>query len=66
MSSSLFFVTADNPGPALVLASLNLFIALGLVCVSLLLGLAVTIAALLCDRAREAQMVPIKVERAAK
>jgi hypothetical protein len=55
MSRPSFLAGTDNPGPALAVASLNLFVALALVSVSLLLGLAVSIMALLCDRARRCE-----------
>ena len=54
---------ADNPGPAWAVACLNLFVAVTLVSVSLLLGLAVSILLLLCDRAREAQLIRLTPER---
>jgi hypothetical protein len=57
MSGTLFLAGADNPGPALAVACINLFVALALVSVSLLLGLAVSIVALLCDRARASQPI---------
>jgi hypothetical protein len=38
MSGTLFLAGADNPGPALAVACINLFVALALVSVSLLLG----------------------------
>ena len=65
MSRPLFLAGVDNPGPALAVACLNLFVALALVSVSLLLGLAVAIVALLCDRARDAQPVRLKLQRRA-
>jgi hypothetical protein len=65
MSGTFFWAGADNPGPALAVACLNLLVALALVSVSLLLGFAVSIAALLCDRAREAQPIRLKLERRA-
>ena len=65
MSGPLFLAGADNPGPALAVACLNLCVALALVSVSLLLGLLVAVAALLCDRAREAQPIRLKLERRA-
>ena len=55
MSGTSFLAGADNPGPALAVACLNLFVALALASVSLLLGLAVSIVALVCDRAGETQ-----------
>jgi hypothetical protein len=57
MSGTLFLAGADNPGPALAVACINLFVALALVSVSLLLVLAVSIVALLCDRARASQPI---------
>ena len=65
MPGTLFLAGADNPGPALAVACLNLFVALALVSVSVLLGLIVSIVALLCDRAREAQPIRLKLERTA-
>jgi hypothetical protein len=62
MSGTLILAGADNPGPVLAVACLNLFVALALVSVSLLLGLAVSIVALLCDRAREAQPIRLKFD----
>jgi hypothetical protein len=50
-------------GAALTAACLNLFVALALVSVSLLLGLPVRKGALLCDRGREVQSVRLKVEQ---
>ena len=49
----------------MAVACLNLFVALALVSVSVLLGLIVSIVALLCDRAREAQPIRLKLERTA-
>jgi hypothetical protein len=65
VSGTLFVAGADNPGPALAVACLNLLVALALVSVSLLLGLAVSVVALLCDRVREAQPIRLKLERRA-
>ena len=65
MSGSSFLAGADNPVPALAVAWLTLFVALALVSVSLLLGLAVSIVALLCDRAQVAQPIRLKLERRA-
>jgi hypothetical protein len=65
MPGTLFLAGADNPGPALAVACLNLFVALALVSVSVLLGLIVSIVALLCDRARESQPIRLKLERRA-
>ena len=48
----------------MVAACHHLFVALALVS-AMLLGLAVSIVALLCNRAREAQPVRLKVERRA-
>jgi hypothetical protein len=58
-------VGADSPGPAMAVVCLNLCIALALVSVSLLLGLVVSMVALMYDRAREAQPVRLKFERRA-
>ena len=49
----------------MAVACLNLFVALALVSVSVLLGLIVSIVALLCDRARESQPIRLKLERRA-
>ena len=38
MSGTLFLAGADNPGPALAVACINLFVALALVSVSLLIA----------------------------
>ena len=65
MPGTLFLAGADNHGPALAVACLNLFVALALVSVSVLLGLIVSIVALLCDRARESQPIRLKLERRA-
>ena len=65
MSRILFLAGADNPGPALAVPCLNLFVALAPMSVSLLLGLAVSMVVLLCDRAREGQPIQLKLERRA-
>jgi hypothetical protein len=65
MSGTFLLVGADNPGPALAVACLNLFVALALVSVSLLLALAVSIVALLCNRTQEAQPIRLKLDRRA-
>jgi hypothetical protein len=57
MSATSFLAGADNLGPALAIACLNLFVALALASVSLLLGFAVSIVALVYDRAGEAQPI---------
>jgi len=44
MSTVLFFLCRANPGPGLAIAGLNLVVAVALVCVSLLLGIAVLLA----------------------
>ena len=63
MSGTFLWVGADNPGPALAVACLNLFVALALVSVSMLLALAVSIVALLCNRTQEAQPIRLKLDR---
>ena len=65
MSRSFILAGADNPGPALALACLNLFMALALVSVSLLLALAVSIVALLCNRTQVARPIRLKLDRRA-
>jgi hypothetical protein len=65
MSGTSFLARADNSGRALAVTCINRFVALALVSVSLLLGLAVSIVALLCDRARESQPIRLKLERRA-
>jgi len=49
----------------LAVPCLNLFVALAPMSVSLLLGLAVSMVVLLCDRAREGQPIQLKLERRA-
>jgi hypothetical protein len=63
VSNPLLLVGADNPGQGLAVAFLNLFVALALVSVALALGFAVSLLALLCDRAREAQPIRLKAAR---
>ena len=43
MSTHVFFGGRETPGPGLVVACLNLVVALALVCVSLLLGVTVSL-----------------------
>jgi hypothetical protein len=45
MSTRLWSLAKENPWPGLALASLNLVVALSLVCLSLLLGLATSLLA---------------------
>jgi hypothetical protein len=45
------------------IACLNLFMALAVVSMGLLLGLSVSLAALLCDRTREPQPIRLKADR---
>lgn len=45
MSSLLFALARENPWPGIVLASLNLIVALSLVGVSLLLGITISVLA---------------------
>ena len=51
MSNPLFLVGANNPGPGVAVACLNLFVALALVSVGLALGVAAALLASLCERA---------------
>jgi hypothetical protein len=63
MSNPLFLLGADNPGPGLVIACLNLLVALAVVFLGLLLGLSVSLVTLLCDRTREPQPIRLKADR---
>jgi hypothetical protein len=63
MSNPLFLLGADNPAPGMVIACFNLFVALAAVSVGLLLGLSVSLVALLCDRTREPQPIRLKADR---
>ena len=45
MSTHLFFGGGENPDPGLAVACLNLIVALALVCVSLLLGVTISLLA---------------------
>jgi hypothetical protein len=63
MSNVLYFVGADNPGPGFAVACLNLFVAFALVSVALALGLAVSLLALVCERAREAKPFLLNAEQ---
>jgi hypothetical protein len=63
MSNPLFLLGADNPAPGMVIACFNLFVALAVVSVGLLLGLSVSLVALLCDRTREPQPIRLKADR---
>ena len=45
MSTHLLFGAAENPGPGVALACINLIVALALVCVSLFLGVTVSLIA---------------------
>jgi hypothetical protein len=65
MIDPFYLVGADSARPALAVACLNLFVALARVSVSPLLGLAFSMAARACERAREAQPVRLKFERRA-
>lgn len=64
MSTRLFLGT-ENPVPALAVACLHLMVAVALVSFSLLLGLAVSSAAWLCDRNGSARRIRDKVEQRA-
>jgi hypothetical protein len=63
MSNPLLLLGADNPGPELVIACLNLLVALAAVSLGLLFVLSVSLAALLCDRTREPQPIRLKADR---
>jgi hypothetical protein len=63
MSNPLFLLGADNPAPGMVIACFNLFVAMAVVSVGLLLGLSVSLVALLCDRTREPQPIRLKADR---
>jgi hypothetical protein len=52
MSGPMFLAGTDDPVPAFAVACLNLFVALALVSISLFLGLAVSILALLARAPR--------------
>lgn len=63
MSNPLFLLGADNPGPGLVIACLNLLVALAVVSLGLLLGLSVSLLSLLCDQTPEPQPIRLKADR---
>jgi hypothetical protein len=63
MSNPLFLLGADNPASGMVIACFNLFVALAVISVGLLLGLSVSLLALLCDRTREPQPIRLKADR---
>lgn len=66
MLTLLFLLSSESPVPGLAVACLNLIVALGLVCVSLLLGISISLLTLLHALATgEAQSTRPRADRRA-